>query len=443
MIGGDRRLRRPRRASLVAMLGLRLLLVIGPTLALTAAAIAPRPAAACQPDPCASSNRFTSVELVGSIVAIDGVVRLSTRRQSNEAPMEDTLPFIDVQVTGPDGLPRAGTLEYQPLPQTIVWRPAEPFDALTIYDVAVTVDNDALALALDQEGIVEDSNCGENIAFAAELLTSETALPVLDPSAPASESSHELELVDSLSWMVCCDGAYPDSSVLSCIDSPTDVSWSEGHCATTRAYGQVRALQSFSDKDVPLHVANDLVLRLMQSDGSRSRFGTPGQLSVWLEDDEPFCASLRVHSLATGDSWAGPQHCYGDEWIDVLGYHQTDPSEQLAVCMGQPYTCENLESLEQWDPEACMPWGDPPGSDETGGDGSGGGDGTDGGGGTGDEGEEDGDGDGDGTDGGDTAPQDGDGHGDLGCGCRTQSDGWTPGPWLLMVGLWGWRRRCG
>ncbi len=421
------------------MLGFRLLLVAGPTLALTAAALNPRPAAACQPDPCASSNRFTDAELVGSIVAIDGVVRLSTRRQSYEVPTEDTLPFIDVQVTGPDGLPRDGALEYQPVTETIVWRPAESFEPLTAYDVTVSVDNDALALALDWEGLAGDSSCGENIVVAEQLLSSETALPLLDPVAPASESSHQTEPIESLASMVCCDGAYPEASILSCIDIGPDISWDEGHCAIARAYGQVRAVQSFSDKDFPLHVTNDLVLRLIQSDGLRARFASPGALSVWIEDDEPFCAELHIYSLSTGESWTGPEYCYGDELLDVLGQHDIDPSEQLAVCEGQPYTCESTG--QDWDPEACTPW-DPPGSDETGGGGSQGGSGTGDGDGTGGgTSVGDGDGDGDGTDDGDTTPQDGDGPGDLGCGCRTQSDDWTPGPWLMMIGLWGWHRR--
>ncbi len=390
------------------------------------------------PDPCDSSSRYTGVGIIGTVIATDGVVRLhATRRVSAPADVEETLPFIIVNFTDATVMPVEGALEYQADLDTIVWRPAAPLDPLADYNVDVYIDNDALSLALDHEGIAGDDSCGDNLHTNADLLTAEGTLAPLAPPDPMVESSHQVTPREHLGAMVCCDGAYP-VLFTNGFDFEPEVQWDEGHCATTEAHGEVRATESFSDTDFPLHVINDLVLRLTQADGYPVGYANPGQLSAWIEDDEPLCAAMEAFSLATGDSWTGPEHCYGDDLVDQLGVHEIDPSESLAVCSGQPYTCAIEDGA--WVPDDCTPWEPPSGADSGGSD-----DGADGGSG----GPDGGDGAGDGADGGsggpdggdDTAGQDdGGGLNDLGCGCRTQSDA-PASLWFLMAGLFGWRRR--
>lgn len=424
------------------MLGLRSIYTSIPLVSVVALTAAPRPADACLPDPCTESNRFIHFELANTIVAPNGVLRIDARQNIylyNGAPLEDALAFAELTVTDEGGLLAEGSLEYQPEVEAIVWRPTLPLSPNGTYDVEIRVDNEALALALDDEWIAEESWCGEDIIGSGVIHVSASMLPELSIPDPDVESSHHVDPLESLTTLVCCDGAYPEQDSLTCdIDEPINVWWDTGTCAATQGYGTVRAVESYADDIFPAHVANDLVLTLVQTDGYRIGRATPGQLSASIEHDEPFCASLDVVSLTTGERWTGPEHCHGGDLADQLDRHELDPSEGLAACETQAYVCE--VAGDAWDPANCEPWGDPPGEDDTGGsNGSGGDDAT--------ETDGDGDGDGDSGDGGggsggtDTTPQDGDdGLIGPGCACRARGGDSTPaGLWLLIAGL-AWRR---
>lgn len=412
------------------MLSLRSLSGLVCLVGLGTVAMVPQTADACLPDPCTESNRWTFFELVPTVVATDGVVRIDGR-QNNPESLEAALAFVQLEVTDQGGLLAEGSLEYQPDANAIVWRPTTPLTASEIYDVAILIDNDALAAALDLEGL-GDEGCAENIEAQTSFQVSGSALPAFAVPDPAFESAHDVRALESLGSMVCCDGAFPQQDVPLCAGEP-DVYWDDGHCASTEGYGLVRATESFAEGTFAADVVADLALRLVQTDGPRARHATPGQLSVWVEDDEPFCARLEVVSLATGDSFTGPEHCYGDELLDQLGRHDVDPNEALGVCAGQPYTCGIQD--EGWNPNDCEPWGDPPGEDESGSSGGSGDAGDD----AGDSGSGGGE-DSNGSSGPDGPGQDDDGLIDSGCACRTHSDDSMPvGLWLLLTGL-VWRR---
>ncbi|MEM9457896.1 MAG: MYXO-CTERM sorting domain-containing protein [Myxococcota bacterium] len=400
---------------------------------------APRPADACPPDPCYESNRFTHFEVVSTIVAPDGVLRIDARQNGYpSASPQEALAFVQVFVIG-DGMLAEGALEYQPETRAFVWRPATPLTPNGTYGIVVVVDNDELAQSLDEEWIVEESWCGEDIENEATVHVSGSMLPELAIPDPDFESSHHVEPIERLSTLVCCDGAYPTELATSCIDDPIEISWGTGHCASRQGRGTVRAVESFKDDVFPVHVAGDLALTLRQTDGSWIGRSAPGQLAASIEHNEPFCARLEVVSLATGEQRTGPEHCYGDDLVDQLSFHDIDPSEGLAACQTQAYICEIEQNT--WDPDNCEPWTAPPGEDDTGTAGSTNGDpdGND------DPNDPAGTSNGDNATGGvDTTPQDGDDGliDPAGCACRTRGDDSTPtGSWLLVAGLWWLRRR--
>ncbi|MCH9684619.1 MAG: hypothetical protein K0V04_24500 [Deltaproteobacteria bacterium] len=394
---------------------------------------APRPAEACQPDPCELSNTWNHFSIASEEIAADGVVRIDAGRGNGEATVEEALAFVDLQVTDSEGDAVDGTIEYVDAMRAYLWRPAAPLTAGQTYDATLLVDNEALSLALDDKPVAQ-MQCSANIEAATSLDVDLPALPAL--LAPAIDSSfeHEVEDVLSLSSMVCCDGAFPSAQVLDCFGE-AEPQWDQGHCAAGTGYGWANGSQVITGE--PLHpaVQSDLALRMVQTDGNQVRYGSPGSLGLTLRNNEAFCARLEVMSLASGQVVEGPEHCYGDDLVDQLGSHPIDPTDALASCAAQPYTCEI--ALEAWDPKACEPWGDPAAEDESGGEDSGGNNtgGTSGGVDTSD------DDDGPTGAGGssDTASQDGELDG-RGCSCTSgRSNSGPAALWLLVLGL-AWRR---
>ncbi len=423
------------------MLSLRLLVVFAPLVAMVAGA--PTRAEACQPDPCTQSNTWSQFEVVSTELATDGVLRIAAQRNYGDAPVQDALAYAELLVVDPQGNAVAGALEYVAAVQSYVWRSAAPLSPGVTYDATLSVDNEALALALDEEWIAE-KGCAENIDAALSFDVGLDPLPALLAPEPESSFEHDVDSVLSLSSMVCCDGAYPYEEIGDCSADP-EPTWTRGHCAAGSAFGWVDATQSIEAANLDPAVRDDLALRLVQTDGNQIRHGQPGSLSLSMRNPEPFCAQLEVTSLATGDSILGPEHCYGAELADTLGVHAIDPTPELAVCSGQPYTCE--PTVDAWDPKSCEAWGDPPGEDESGDDVS-------------DHGPTDGDSGGTTGDGGDdtvgvgTFGDEGgsgsagqDGVNDRGCACRSgRSDSSPAALWLLVLGA-AWRgsarrRRC-
>lgn len=418
-------------ASLVRMLGLRTFLFPASVAVAAVIVTTPRPAEACQPDPCEQSNRWEIFELASPIIAPDGVLRFSAVKNNGDAPVEEALAFVQLTVIDAGGLVVDGAFEHDPDYRSYAWRPVSPLTPGETHQVELVVDNDALAAFLDEEWLAEETWCGENILEVTSFDTSASDLPPLLVPEPELASGHQVLPQPSLNGLVCCDGAMPFEE-FTCLDFG-NVVWTEGTCSATRGYGTVSAQASFPEEALaPEQIAN-LAIRMVQTTGNQVRRAQPGATGISLSDDEPFCARMEVLDLAHSEIWEGPEHCVGDDLIDQLGTHDIDPSPGLAACVGQPYVCES-DSM-RWDPETCVPWGDPPGEDESG-DGGSEGDGGTGGGDDADA--DDGLGSG-GEDGDDTVGQDDDGVSGRGCACRADSGGGMPSaPWLLVVGL-GWR----
>lgn len=416
------------------MLGFRIVTVLG--VAAVAWGAAPAVADACSPDPCADSNRFTGFELVNPTVYPDGLIRFAPTRQGS-AEVADALGYVDLSLTDEAGTTVAGELEYSAELRTYVWRPAAPLTPSGTYSLAITVDNDALSEALDNwpEETVE---CGDNIDELHTLSVLADSMPQDFTVEPAVLADHHVEPVLGLDTMVCCDGAYPRAEE---VCGWQEVYWSDGHCSSNRGTGFITAQLEQGEQEVPPELLANLSVRLVQADGERIGFSAPGTMSARIRMDEQFCADVEVIDLVTGQPVATiEQTCVGDDLSSELGAHDIAPD--LAVCTGEPYTCE--ADGDQWDSEACEPWDD--GGGESGGSGETGdndsGDGADesgddnGTGGTGDTGAT-----GDVTAGGD------DDLGGRGCSCDAGGNGSNSavaGLWMLvaLMGFGASRRRA-
>ena len=423
------------------MLSLRCLLALGPLVAV--AVMTPRPAEACSPDPCQESNRWVGFDLSGTTIAPDGVLRFSAERLPGAATIEDALGYVEVTVSDELGGPIEGALEYHEDYRAYAWRPVAPLTPGSAYQVSIAVDNDALALALDEEWVAMDSFCGENLASATMIETTLDSLEALSLPEPSMTETHSSFDTIELDTLVCCDGAYPEHQDQGC--GWYDVTWSEGHCAAAMAWGNLRVEAAIAPDAVAPEVLANTVVRLVQTDGAMENVGPTGSLTVSLLDSNPFCVQLEGYDLAHGTTWVGPEHCFGDALVDQLGEYEIDPTDELAACAEQSYTCETVGETwdATWDPEQCTPWGqEPPGGSSEGGVS------TDGGTSPGDTGVDDGTpadgsgGDDEGTLGGD-AGQDDDVSG-RGCSCQQSGGaGGLGGLWLLVAGaaLRGRRRR--
>ncbi|HLT39041.1 MAG TPA: hypothetical protein VK034_22310, partial [Enhygromyxa sp.] len=99
-------------------------------LALALIPLLPRPAQACDPNPCFISDKWQSFRLTSTTVGTDGVLVLDGRRGPNAWALTDAeaLAYLDMQVTA-DGEPIAGTLEVSEGWRGVVWRPDAPLPA--------------------------------------------------------------------------------------------------------------------------------------------------------------------------------------------------------------------------------------------------------------------------------------------------------------------------
>jgi MYXO-CTERM domain-containing protein len=387
-------------------------------LALLALALAPRPAQACDPDPCYDSDKWQQLDVVSEVVASDGVIFLDARRGDNADGLtdEEALAYLAVEVTQ-DGQPITGAVEVQDGWRGLVWRPDAPLTPGAALAITLTVDNDAIA----------DDGCEpfglELGPFAAEV--GPDPLQSLDLAVATADAELSIREDETLDAYVCCDGAYPEIDT-SCGDT---IWWEEGHCEAITGVGWMRTTWTLNLADLPVELAGNLAWRVETE--TDTYLVWPGESQRTLSFDAPTCARAVVHNPATGETLELDEICLGDELAEDLGPQALDPSAGLAMCADEPYVCEHDGNA--WDPAACEPY--------TGGDGDGDGDPTGDG-----DGDPTGDGDGDPTgdgDGGETGADAGlDGaEAGAGCSCSTGSSPAGPAALGLLVLLGLVRRR--
>jgi MYXO-CTERM domain-containing protein len=291
----------------------------------------------------------------------------------------------------------------------LVWRPAAPLEPDTEYEVAAKVDNTDL----------DWSECGPDVVERVLSVTTGAAATV-PLSVPEVSAAAELVLDPWLTFetVVCCDGAFPLDQSGGC---GPNVGWFEGHCAAGTSFGSLAVAATIDPAAI---------------EAGRGQIGyvfdgkafAPGASEATLSRGEPFCAGLTAIHLMTGEVMTGSQVCVGQELADMLGEQPRDPTAELAMCAGEPYTCELDPNIPGWDSMNCKPW--PEGQETTGED-------------TGEvvtTGEQPGgssdSGEPGGSSGGDSAG--GDGSIDRGCACTSDH---ASAPWALASLLLVWRRR--
>ncbi len=383
-----------------------------------ALALAPADAQACSPPECANSPRFLQIELGHAEVALDGVIVLHTEQGDDAiASPEDVLGAMRVAVLDDQAQPLAGALEHQG--GLYLWRPEGALPGGTTLQVSVSVDNDALD---------PDNACGVDDHGPFALPVADQMLPALQLPSVGFASEHSVYEQLLLDTVVCCDGAYAELQVGSCID---EVYWEDGYCAAARGIGRASALFDIANLDPLLatSVRVDLLVDGQVIDGDlASRIGD----TFGTTRPEAFEATLRFVSLVDGSTVQSVTSLADGGQPGALGEIDLDVSADLeANCETGAYTCAIDPAFgDAWDPMACEPWnddgGDGTGGDDTGTD-SGSGDGTDTGSGSG----------GSDTGGSGSGGSDSDGGADQegGGGCNVDGRGSGSGWLLLLLGL--------
>lgn len=321
-------------------------------LPLAGAALTPSEADACSPDPCSFVEGWDSLEPVNAAsIPIDGVLVLRGTRQGDVD--EDWLSQVELTVTR-DGQPIAGAVEATEVRDVLIWRPAAPLEPGATYQVKGNLDNDETdeyyegchpdILALDFE-------------FQAD---TEPSAPLTAPKTSAQESVFLLQR-KTLDDVVCCDGAYPNDYGFDCGYGGESVYWDEGFCAATRGFGSLNVDIS-AEVDVPPATAQLLARELFLDGVSIGSTLDGGALGT--TDSKPFCTSVKIRNLATGESVMSEAICHGAEVADQLGDQILDPSAELGQkCKDTPYVCTVKDG--QWDETQCSAW---PGEEPTTGD---------------------------------------------------------------------------
>lgn len=377
----------------------------------TVVVMAPSRAEACSFIEC---ERLVDVELAQAGPIPAGETALVLRPVlAEEFPRfnpEKSQAAVTVTVTPTMGGPAVpGAVVAEGTLDLLVWRPEAPLDPDTTYAVAVTVDNTML----------DFTDCGPD-GFE-RLLTVTTGAALTVPLALA-EVTASAKLV-SEPWlqpetMVCCDGAIPVDQSGGCGPS---VAWFEGTCAAGSAFTSLAVTATI----------DPAVIEATMGQVGYHFFGAafaPGTSEATLRSNAPFCGQLTAIHLMTGETLTGPEVCVGQDLADMLGTIEIDPTPELAMCAGEPYTCAVITGPngELWDSESCTPW--PEGQPTTGGAPTTGGELTTGGG------EETGEG---GSSGENSAGGTGGDGGEKGCACASTD---ASAPWGLVV-LLAWPRR--
>lgn len=401
-----------------------------PALALTAFAL-PRPAEACDPDPCQYTETWVQFELVNAQnVGTDGVLMFDAQRGPDASQFSDAeaLEVVSVEVLA-EGQPLAGALELEEGWAGVVWRPEAPLPAGAELSIALTIDNAQL----------EGDICQEQPDPGPFLRTvSEGATPSLDPSELIFEadSSFRMDETEALDGLICCDGAYP---ILEDLCGPY-LNWAEGHCEFTHGTGKVRGNWSANFFAVDAELRELLSWRVVTSedvvyaapprvDGINRTFGGP------------VCARVELLNRVTGELSVELDSCLGEAFADQVGPQELDPSEGLAAsCMGTPYVCEIVDGPggPRWNADDCEDWGDAAGDGDGDGDGDSGAEGGDGDGDTDTSGESDTDSTGES---GSDAGLESEGGEGGGCSCSSNDDPAPAGLTLALLALLGLGRR--
>ncbi|WAS98882.1 hypothetical protein [Nannocystis punicea] len=343
------------------------------TLALAGAAVLlPGEAEACSPAECAYVDAWQSLQPINAqAIPIDGVLLLRGA-QSGDSPEEEWLDKIELTVTL-DGQPIAGAVEAAGIRDVLLWRPAAPLEPGE-YQAVGSLDNPAYDFPFDYCSVDLTLDFGFTVV-------AEPSAPLVPPLVESSTMVIVRE-TETLTSLVCCEGAVPYSYSFDCGGGGEYVGWEDGFCAAHQGFGSLRVEVTVDTKLPPATSA--MVKRELIIDGESQSAELLDAMAFG--DSKPFCTTVLLTNLATGETATSEQTCHGSEpeIMAQLGDVAIDPGDELLENCSEPaYTCEVAASGDRWDLNKCAPWApdEPTGGDPTEGPGSGGddtGDGTDG-----------------------------------------------------------------
>ncbi|HEY0136173.1 MAG TPA: MYXO-CTERM sorting domain-containing protein, partial [Nannocystis sp.] len=227
----------------------------------------------------------------------------------------------------------------------LVWRPAAPLKPGAAHQVTGGFDNpDSI------EDYCADDLLALDFEFTADMGPSQ---PLPTPEVSAVESVETTD-IESLTTLVCCDGAFPEEGQFDCGYDGDYVFWNDGACAPTASQGALSV-----QLEAPLAVAPStaaLVVTSVRVDGEVVRTGLAPTATYSLYS--PFCTEVEQRNLATGETVTSAKQCHGDAVVAQLGPQPLDPALVLAKeCTGPAYVCEVTEdAYPQWDPDKCTPY---------------------------------------------------------------------------------------
>lgn len=315
-------------------------------LAALAAVLTPSTAQACDPsaDECLADLELVTVEAI----PIDGALVWRTVYADVEstyfsaASIEAATTVVVTPMGGGPEVP--GTVVAVESLRAIVWRPAAPLPADSLFEATVTVDNAALMCTSDVPKPLEK-------VFTVGS-SAETTAPLVVPELTGEAAVTVLPQID-FDTLVCCDGAFPTETFID--NCGIGIEWAQGTCAWRDGLGRLDATLSLDPEAVGM--VHGQVGYVFESSGGTFGF-PPGADQVAAQSFVSMCGQVKAIQLATGEELLGPEVCVGQELEAMLGDQAVDPAPALAGCAEQPYTCLVTSDLvpRAWDPAACTPW---------------------------------------------------------------------------------------
>lgn len=248
---------------------------------------------------------------------------------------------VHLEVLDSQGIEIEGSLEHQDGFGPAAWRPSTPwqpgtFNVLIVADLANTP--------------VPAQSCSQ-IQDSTQVRVVDELRHTVAPWELVIDERFEKTPVFSLSTIVCCDGAMPQTPSqpgAPCGPPPIEI---DGYCTELLELGSVA------------------VETQLRQDGAGDRFFAIREISVPVKPagagtamevvlTEPSCLVFEVLDLVTGrsDQFAS---CHGEGREDELGQLDLFPIDAVNEnCSSLAYTCES--NNEGWREDACEPW--PPGA---------------------------------------------------------------------------------
>ncbi|MEM6294735.1 MAG: hypothetical protein AAGA54_25905 [Myxococcota bacterium] len=300
--------------------------------------MAPSAASACDEggDECEGSAVFSTLEVAVNEVTTDGVIMLrGAQADPTHVSIDQVLGQLEVIVTDETGAVLDGSVIG--VPGVYAWRPNSPLVGGSTLIVNVTM--------------TPYEPCGSPLETSATVVVAETA--ALGFALPELEFSTTYDVVptetfETLPDFICCDGAYPESSLCG------GYLWGpDGWCGSQRGVGVASARVDVGELDTLLAST----IRLDYLVDGNVAFSVAG---VDAAEEDAFISSheasaevqLRIVHMGTDEALDGEVFVADGGQPDALGEIDIDLTADIeANCEMPAYQCEVVDG--SWDPDDC------------------------------------------------------------------------------------------